>query len=266
MKLTILGTGCAMVSNCYNTCFALTNENGTFLVDGGGGNTILTQLDASGVDWRDIRDIFVTHKHIDHVLGIIWMVRMICEHMVDGDYVGEARLYAHRELLEMLRGMVNTLLVGKQTAFIDKRLHFIPLEDGDEAEILGNRVQFFDIHSTKAKQYGFTMHLNDGRKLTCCGDEPFNEVNRAYAEGSDWLLHEAFCLYAERDIFLPYEKCHSTALDAAKLAQELGVKNLLLYHTKDNDFDTRKERYTAEAKTAFAGHVYVPYDLEQIEL
>ena len=37
---------------------------------------------------------------------------------------------------------------------------------------------------------------------------------------------------ARRDTFKPYEKCHSTALDAGKLAEELVVKNLILYHTE----------------------------------
>lgn len=36
------------------------------------------------------------------------------------------------------------------------------------------------------------------------------------------MMCEAFCLYADRDTFKPYEKCHSTALDAGKLAEELG--------------------------------------------
>ena len=44
MKLTILGTGNAMVTKCYNTCFAIENDGHYFLVDGGGGNTIMKQL------------------------------------------------------------------------------------------------------------------------------------------------------------------------------------------------------------------------------
>ena len=35
MKLTMLGTGNAMVTECYNTCFALTEGGEHFLVDGG---------------------------------------------------------------------------------------------------------------------------------------------------------------------------------------------------------------------------------------
>ncbi len=69
--------------------------------------------------------------------------------------------------------------------------------------------------------------------LACLGDEPYNEQNRRYIVGADWMMCEAFCLYADRDTFKPYEKCHSTALDPGKLAEELGVKNLILYHTEE---------------------------------
>ena len=79
-------------------------------------------------------------------------------------------------------------------------------------------------------------------------------------------MSEAFCLYEDRDRFLPYEKHHSTVLDAARLAEELQVKNLILYHTEDRTLDTRRQRYTAEAKTDFSGRVFVPDDLEEIML
>ena len=87
-----------------------------------------------------------------------------------------------------------------------------------------------------------------------------------YVEGADWLLCEAFCLYEDRERFKPYEKHHSTALDAGRLAAQLGVKNLLLYHTEDKTLATRKERYAAEAASQFSGKVYVPDDLEEILL
>lgn len=54
------------------------------------------------------------------------------------------------------------------------------------------------------------MELSGGKKLTCCGDEPYNECEEKYARNSTWLFHEAFCLYSQADIFNPYEKHHST--------------------------------------------------------
>lgn len=266
MKLTMLGTGNAFVTECYNTCFVLHEDNKYFMVDGGGGNTILHQLKHTGIDWKDVRNIFVTHKHIDHIMGILWMIRMICQHMKQGEYEGEATIYAHCDVIELLKDLAVKLLQKKETDFIDRRLHLISVADGETVDILKRKVTFFDINSTKAKQFGFCMEFEDGKKLTCCGDEPYNICEKQYAENSAWLLHEAFCLNSQADIFHPYEKHHSTVEDTCKLAEELGVKNLLLYHTEDKNILHRKELYKNAGKKYFNGNIFIPDDLETIEL
>lgn len=110
MTLTILGTGNAVTTECYNTCFVLHESNQYFLVDGGGGSQILHQLKHTGIDWKKIRTIFVTHKHLDHITGIIWMIRMICQSMKQDEYEGEAVIYAHDEVIALLQEFSEKLL------------------------------------------------------------------------------------------------------------------------------------------------------------
>ena len=59
-EIIILGTGNALVTRCYNTCFALRDENTTLLVDAGGGNGILRQLREVDIAIGEIHDMFVT--------------------------------------------------------------------------------------------------------------------------------------------------------------------------------------------------------------
>ena len=210
MNLTMLGTGNALVTECYNTCFLIEDQRQLFMVDGGGGNTILRQIKRAGYNWMDIRHIFVTHKHTDHLMGIIWMVRMICQFMDHGDYQGEAYIYSHGEVLALIRDIAEELLQKKEFAFIDDRLHLVEVYDGETKTIIGHNFTFFDIQSSKAKQCGFSLEIQNGKKLTCCGDEPLAPSVEKYAESSQWLLHEAFCLYSQAEIFDPYEKHHST--------------------------------------------------------
>ena len=266
MKLTMLGTGNALVTECYNTCFVLSDEYGHFLVDGGGGNTVLSQLKKAGVDLMDVHEIFVTHKHVDHIMGIVWVIRIICQNMKKGTYQGEANIYAHDEVIGLLKDMAFKLLNKKETQYIGDKLHLIEVKDGEEKTILNKKVTFFDIGSTKAKQFGFQMIYDGGKVLTCCGDEPYNECEEKYAKGSDWMFHEAFCLYGQRDIFNPYEKHHSTVKDASELAENLGVKNLVLYHTEDKNIKKRKELYGAEGREYYHGNLFVPDDLDVIEM
>ena len=77
-KLIVLGTGNASVTNCYNTCSIIQDEKGRyFMIDAGGGNGVLTQLDKLSIAVEDIHEIFLTHEHTDHLLGMIWMIRVI---------------------------------------------------------------------------------------------------------------------------------------------------------------------------------------------
>lgn len=266
MKLTMLGTGEALVRECYNTCFVIEDNQKYFMIDGGGGSAILHQLQSAGFNWMDMREIFVTHKHIDHLFGIIWMVRIICQSMYHGEYQGEVNIYGHEEVISLIWDMAKKLLLPKETSFIGDRLHLITVNDGEKRMINGKTVTFFDIGSTKTKQFGFCMELNNGKKMTCCGDEPYNPCEEKYAKGCEWLLHEAFCLYSQADIFEPYEKHHSTVKDACKLAEKLKVANLILYHTEDKNIKDRKTLYTEEGKQFFSGNLYIPNDLEMIEL
>lgn len=266
MKMIVLGTGNAVVTKCYNTCFALTEGEEIFLVDGGGGNTILSRLKEAGLDWKNISTVFVTHRHMDHILGILWILRMFCQGLARGQYQGRPVIYANREVAGLLKEMAGSLLGKKEAAYLGREVKILPVEDGDKVQVLGREVTFFDICSTKADQLGFSIRLDKDRKLTCCGDEPYNPAAEPYAKGSAWLLHEAFCLYSQADRFKPYEKNHSTARDAARLARELGVENLVLYHTEDQNLEQRQKLYTAEARAEFSGNIYVPYDLDVLEL
>ena len=262
-QITMLGTGNATVSQIYNTCFLLQTPGSLMLVDAGGGNGILAQLKKVNVQISDIHHLFVTHAHTDHVLGVIWVIRMVAQCK---GYEGLLHVYGNDKVMKVIKTIIDMILAKKQLAKVAERVVFHQLEDGDCFEVGDMKLECFDIQSTKEKQFGFRAELPGGEVLACLGDEPYNEQNRRYIEGADWMMCEAFCLYTDRDTFKPYEKCHSTALDAGKLAEELGVKNLILYHTEEKTLATRKENYTREAAKNFKGRIFVPDDLEVIEL
>ncbi len=264
-KIHVLGTGNAMVTQCFNTCYLLEMEKGNLLVDCGGGNGILRQLKAAGFDPASVHQIFLTHEHCDHLTGIVWMVRAVATAMNKGRYEGQLHIYCHSGLEPMVRTICGFMLQKKMTAHFDERILFHVVKDGQKEEICGHTFTFFDIRSTKAPQFAFQAELDCG-PLAFMGDEPVNPACEEYARGARWLLSEAFCLDAEADKFKPYEKHHSTAADAARLARRLGAQNLVLWHTEESDLAHRKARYTAEAARYFEGGIYVPDDLDVIEL
>ena len=84
----MLGTGNALVTECYNTCFVLSDGDKNFLVD------------------------------------------------------GEADIYGHSEVLTLLEDIAGKLLQPKETRFINDRLHFIKVGDGETQKIIGKPVTF----------------------------------------------------------------------------------------------------------------------------
>lgn len=143
MRLTMLGTGHALATKCYNACFALQDDamgkapGRTFLVDAGGGNGILTQLERAGIDWHSIHDLFVTHTHVDHLLGSVWILRVVCYGMECGNYQGEFHFWGNDEVVAAADKLAHMLLRPSESAFIGKRVFLHAVEDGDTAQILG---------------------------------------------------------------------------------------------------------------------------------
>ena len=199
-------------------------------------------------------------------MGVIWLIRKISPLQYKGKYQGNFTIYCHREVKHALLTMCNLMIPAKIMSAVGKTIILQEVDDGETFEVDDMKVTFFDIGSDKTLQYGFSAVMPDGQRVVCLGDEPYNPVSERFVKQCDWLLCEAFCLYRDREQFRPYEKHHSTVIDAGKLAQELNVKNLLLYHTEDTRLFSRRENYTAEARTVFSGNIYVPTDLETVNI
>ncbi|GFI02228.1 MAG: MBL fold metallo-hydrolase [Lachnospiraceae bacterium] len=259
--ITMLGTGHATVTKCYNTCFVLRENNQCFMVDAGGGNQILRILEEQEIPLTQIHDLFVTHAHSDHILGAVWIIRMIGQLLLNNKYDGNLKIYAHEEVVDQLQTICRIVLMTKITDLFDRRFVFIKLHNGDSHHILNREITFFDIKSTKLLQYGFKIKENS---LFFCGDEPLNKEFYDDAADSDYLLHEAFCLYSEREKFKPYEKHHSTVKDVCSMAEDLHIKNLLLMHTEDSHIADRKKLYADEGQKFYSGNLVIPGDGESI--
>ncbi len=264
--LQFLGTGHATVTECYNTCFVLRAGTDRLLVDAGGGNGILRQFRRAGLSFGDLTAVLVTHAHTDHILGVLWVIRMICVHALTR---GEIRIpvYGNAKCIDLLRHLCAATLSPKYRAAAARSVEFCTVGDGDRV-VIGTRLdlRFIDLRSRNEPQLGFEALLPGGRRLVCVGDEPVPAHLHATVCGAAWLLCEAFCLESESHLFHPHEKWHSTALESARTAEALAVERLLLYHTEDTHLPDRKRRYTDEARQAFRGPIYVPDDLDTVAL
>ena len=265
-RIHVLGTGAGIVYNCYNTCFLLENDKKYMLVDTGAGSQELNRIKDSKVDILEIHDIFISHKHIDHLLGIFVVLRVICGKMAAGKYEGNLNIYCAKEDRKIIEEFVEETFHEVHLQKFHTNVIFHNLEDAQEKEIIGYKVKILDLYSIECVQFGFQLQLNNGQKLSFLGDVPCSEKIYDKIKDTDWVLHEVFCRETEKEIFKPHEKNHSTIKDVCEKMQMLHVKNLVLWHTMDNNIVKRKELYKEEAKNYYTGKVYVPNDLEIIEL
>ena len=130
-KIIMLGTGSAMVTDCYNTCFLLKSENDCLLVDAGGGNGILSAIKKSGVAWNSIKTMFITHSHTDHILGAVWVIRQISALMNSGKYEGNFNIYCHDECVDSITAICNHTLAPKFLKNINTKIFINEVKDGE---------------------------------------------------------------------------------------------------------------------------------------
>ena len=231
-------------------------------MDGTGGSDILRAFDTMNLNWKKLHHAFLSHEHTDHFLGMIWVIRMIAELLELEEYEGVFYLYGNDVVLGKVLHVCRMILKKRSQAFLETRIKFVLVKDHERKHILNYDFTFFDIGSTKAKQYGFLLEYDNGKKLVFAGDEPLKETGKKYSKNVDWLLSEAFCLFNEEPKFHAYQYQHQTVKEASMIAQDLKVKNLLIWHTEDQTGKKRKERYTEEAKQFYKGNVWVPEDGE----
>lgn len=264
-EIIMLGTGSAFPRKSYNSCFIIRTDRLMWLTDGGGGNGIFNALASAGINPAELRHLFVTHSHTDHILGIIWIIRRIVNLTLEGAYSGRLNVYANSEAAEALTEICRLTFLKSYFDTMVSITDFHIVAHGDRLAVEDVEVEFIDCRSENVMQTGYIMHLPSGRTFATLGDEALNPRNADLVAGVDYLHCGAFCLYADRERFRPYEKHHFTVRDVAREAEKAAVKTLILSHSEDVT-DRKRENYTAEAAASFSGRTIIPADGERIDL
>jgi ribonuclease Z len=252
-----------MTTRCYNTCFALTGgaDSGYILIDAGGGNQILSQIEAAGLTWPALEAVYLTHAHTDHILGAPWLLRRFAS-APDGV---QRPIYGHADVIAALDAICRVTLGPALRERALRAAVYKTVADGDVFRAGGLNLRAFDLKADKMRQFGLEAAWPGGR-FVYTGDERYNAATNSRAAGADWLMCEAFCLARDRDFYRPEEKGHGDAREAGLLAAKLGAANLVLVHTEDDHLSERRRDYSREAGEVFPGRVHVPDDLETIDL
>lgn len=266
-KIIALGTGTADTVKYAKTAFFIQDEAINLLIDTGGGSEILARLDHCGIALNEIQHVFITHKHIDHIFGIFWILRFRGA-AIHSSKAPNLTIYASEENIGLIKQVSGLFLKKKVLELFDTKIMFIAVNESSTALLDGGwAVKFFDIQSEKENQLGCHITFPHGKTMAFIGDEPYRDAIFPFCENVDYLFHDAYCLKQDREAFAPHKISHSTAQEAAANAQRVKAKNLILFHTEDKaTFGKRKALYTEEARKEYSGNIFVPDDGDIIEI
>ncbi len=256
------------------------------------------QLLRSAVGLIELQEVFFTHFHADHYLGLPGMLKTFALRGRDTPLT----IYGPRGLKDLVGALRRVF--GKLTypvELVELRAGDV-LDRGDydlatfpvahRVESLGfalaehPRPGRFDVETADALgvpagpdrgrlQAGESVELPDGRtvrpddvlgperagrKIVLTGDTAASQTVVEAARGAEVLVHEATFMDEERE--RAQETAHSTALEAAEIALEAGVGLLALTHLSNRYFGPEMAR---EARTIFPDTV-VPKDFDVIDV
>lgn len=264
-EIICLGTGAADTIKYFHTSFYIKEDNNSILVDTGGGAQIMTQLQKANISLEDIQYIFITHKHIDHILGLFWILRFLGSKISNGQ-TKKLIIFCSKNIEKVIKDISKMLLKEKIINLFDKQILFKNINNYMPIKIRNWQIVPFDTMSKKIEQFGFVLKFSNGVKMTYIGDEPYKGELYNQCKETDYFIHESFCLERDRAIYNPQNIHHSTVKEAAQAATKVNAKNVILFHSEDDTFGKRKKLYSQEASKYFVGKIFVPDDLDIIRI
>jgi ribonuclease Z len=251
-QLTILGSGSAMPT-FQNSPSGQVVElcDKSFLIECGEGVQItMRQL---GVKTARLYTIFISHLHGDHCFGLIGLISTFG--MMNR--VQPLHIYAHADLEKLLRPML-----AYHCQDLPFELVFHPINPRKHEVIFQDRTVSVETiplkHSVPCCGFLFKetrrVRLEDGsfdrittKRYAYCSDTMYNEKMVPIIEGVTTLYHES--TYLEGNEKRSKKVKHSTALDAAKIAQLAKAKKLIIGHYSARIED--HNLFKIEAETLF---------------
>ncbi|QUS39828.1 MBL fold metallo-hydrolase [Tardiphaga alba] len=250
-----------------------------YVVDCGPG--VSKRLVEAKVALPDVRYVFVTHLHSDHVLEYGNMVyggwSAGLNHPVEAFApIGMEALT--KAYWESIKFDVDIRIADESKP--DPRKLLVAKDIKDSGIVLDNgkvKVTAFKTpHPPITENFAYKFETPDGVFVYAC-DTSFNPALAKFAEGADVLIHETIYVPGVDKMVARVKNAatlkehliasHTTTEDVGKIAAMAKVKKLVMTHFVPGDDPTiTDEMWAADAKKHYSGPIVVAKDLMEIEL
>ena len=255
-KLIFLGTGSAahLTRQLTSLCF-VANEK-AFLIDCGDGMGTMRNLVQAGISVEQVNDVFLTHKHADHIAGVPHYLFL---KMLEREQ--HVHVYGPKQAVAAAR--TTSFLTHSLTVKCQDRIDFHPIRSGESIQFSGAQVVGTTVKHVPG-YISFAYAITIGKtKVVFTGDMRPNNNFYTLAKDADILIHECFGLAKNEAVI---HAGHSTAKDAGEAAARAGVRELILTHLPTRDFDIDPTLLAEEAKKYFSREVIIAEDLMEVNL
>lgn len=295
MKITILGCYAATPRTITNpTSQLLEIKNQMFLIDCGEGTQV--QLRKHKIKFSRINHIFISHLHGDHFYGLIGLISTFtllnrvndlhiygpkgCKEIIllqlrlGNSYTGY-NLYFHELESNETQVVFEDKKVRVSTIPLQHRVYtngYLFQEKNTERKLNIGKIEEYniDVAYYQKIKYGGDISLENGHTISnseltfdpppaksyaFCSDTLYTETIIPIINQVDVLYHES--TFLESEALLAEKTMHTTAKQAATIANKAQVKNLILGH-----YSTRYpsiEAFKTEAQSIFP-NVYLADD------
>lgn len=311
MQIEFLGTGAGAPGKFRNVSSLalrlLEERNSIWLFDAGEGTQ--QQILRTTIKPRKIDKIFITHLHGDHIFGLpgllssrsfqggndkltIYGPKGIRNFVLTSLKVSETKLSYYIDFVELSEGG-QIYQDDKFTVFADHLDHKIEtygyrvVESDHQGELMVDKLREDNIPSgplygrikageTVTLPDGRTIdgrdyigHAQKGRIVTILGDTRKTANSYKLAENADVLVHES--TFAKNESTMAHSYYHSTNVQAAGIAKDSHVGQLLLNHISARYNGKLAHELETQAQTVFANTkvvkdfdiIDIPFDKER---
>jgi len=286
-KLYILGiqAGPSVGGPYHQTCYAVVVDKDIYVLDCGYGAT--EQLVRAGLKLQDVRNIYITHIHPDHISDLPSLIYYSW-------YAGKTsplNIYGPTPMQQITTDYLKALHPSIDIWLDD--IGHAPLEPVEvhERTTGGPVMQDENVkvscalvnHPPVVPSFGYRFETAD-RVIAFSGDTTPLEAVAQLAKGADILVHEAIYTDAlkprqgadgrpsgettgsgiagnAQKLYDHVINSHSPPDQAGRIAQEAGVKTLVFAHLAPLPPQVTEMQYIQKAREYFKGEVIVAHDL-----
>lgn len=213
-----------------------------------------------GVQLRQLSMIFITHMHSDHYLELgplihtAWTAGLTTPITIWGPVGTRAYIDA---FLTSMKADIDLRIQDEGRPDLRDLIDVRVIDAGDVVDD-GVKVQAIrTLHPPLVDCFALSFEAS-GRRVVFSGDTAYLPELADFAKGADLLIHEAMLSSAlpallarvgngSEKLMDHWHRSHTTASDAAKIAQMANVKHLALHHLIPSDDPSYTEAHWLEA-------------------